>query len=119
MIGEVQVVCHLPNMHEHVAEEAPHLGTVARVVDQGALHEVRLVCLQNPLVQHDPITHEHNDLWRETNNIILVSVPADMPVNHFFSTEYRYKSQEMGLPKQTALGLKKPQDVFFFPCVCC
>lgn len=57
-IGDV----HLPDVHEHVAEEAPHLGAVAGVVDQGALHEVRLVRLQNPLVQHDAIAHEHNDL---------------------------------------------------------
>lgn len=40
----------VPNMHEHVAEEAPHLCTVAGVVDQGALHEVRLIGLQHPLV---------------------------------------------------------------------
>lgn len=37
-------------MHEHVAEEAPHLCAVAGVVHQGALHEVRLIGLQHPLV---------------------------------------------------------------------
>lgn len=40
----------LPDVHEHVAEETPHLCTVAGVVDQGALHEVRLIGLQDPLV---------------------------------------------------------------------
>lgn len=49
-------------MHEHVAEEAPDLCSMTRVVDQRALHEVRLVGLQNPLVEHDAITHEHNNL---------------------------------------------------------
>lgn len=49
-------------MHEHVAEEAPHLCTVAGVVDQGALHEVRLIGLQHPLVQHDAIAHEDDNL---------------------------------------------------------
>lgn len=52
----------VPDMHEHVAEEAPDLRPVAGVVDQGALHEVGLVRLQDPLVQHDAVTHEHDDL---------------------------------------------------------
>lgn len=37
-------------MHEHVAKEAPNLSTMAWMVDQRALHEVRLIGLQNPLV---------------------------------------------------------------------
>lgn len=41
---------NVPDVHEHVAEEAPHLCTVAGMVDQGALHEVRLIGLQHPLV---------------------------------------------------------------------
>lgn len=52
----------IPNMHEHVAEETPHLGSVAGMVNQWAFHEVRLICLQNPLVEHDAVTHEHNNL---------------------------------------------------------
>lgn len=56
----------VPNVHKHVAEEAPHLCTVARVVHQGALHEVRLIGLQYPLVQHDAVAHEHNNLWHRT-----------------------------------------------------
>lgn len=40
----------VPNVHEHVAEEAPHLRSVAGMVDQRALHEVRLIGLQYPLV---------------------------------------------------------------------
>lgn len=41
---------NVPDMHEHVAEEAPHLCTVAGVIDQRALHEVRLIGLQHPLI---------------------------------------------------------------------
>lgn len=37
-------------MHEHVAEEAPHLCTVAGMIDQGAFHEVGLIGLQYPLI---------------------------------------------------------------------
>lgn len=53
---------NVPNVHEHVAEETPDLCSMTGVVDQRALHEVRLVCLQDPLVEHDAVTHEHNDL---------------------------------------------------------
>lgn len=53
----------LPYVHEHVAEEPPHLRPVTRVIDQGALHEVGLVGLQHPLIQHDTVAEEHNDLW--------------------------------------------------------
>lgn len=49
-------------MHEHVAEETPDLCSMTGVVDQRALHEVWLVRLQDPLVEHDAITHEHNNL---------------------------------------------------------
>lgn len=56
----------LPDVHEHVAEEAPHLSTVAGVVDQGALHEVGLVGLQDPLVQHDAVAHEDDNLQSDT-----------------------------------------------------
>lgn len=52
----------VPDVHEHVAEETPDLRPVAGMVDQGALHEVGLVGLQHPLVQHDPVAHEHDDL---------------------------------------------------------
>lgn len=58
----------LPDVHEHVAEEAPHLCTVAGVVDQGALHEVGLVGLQDPLVQHDAVAHEDDDLQADTGD---------------------------------------------------
>lgn len=51
-------------MHKHVAEEAPHLCAVAGVVHQGALHEVGLIRLQDPLVQHDAVAHEHDNLQR-------------------------------------------------------
>lgn len=51
-----------PDVHEHVAEETPDLCPVAGMVDQWALHEVRLIGLQHPLVQHDPVAHEHDDL---------------------------------------------------------
>lgn len=44
------VFVNVPNVHEHVAEEAPHLCAVAWMVDQGALHEVGLIGLQYPLV---------------------------------------------------------------------
>lgn len=54
----------VPNVHEHVAEEAPHLRAVAGVVDQGALHEVGLIGLQYPLVEHDAVAHKHNDLQK-------------------------------------------------------
>lgn len=57
-----ELALHVPDVHEHVAEEAPHLSTVARVVHQGALHEVGLVGLQHPLVEHDAVAHEHDDL---------------------------------------------------------
>lgn len=59
----------LPDVHEHVAEEAPHLGAVAGVVDQGAFHEVGLVGLQDPLVQHDAVAHEDNNLQADTGDI--------------------------------------------------
>lgn len=55
-------------MHEHVAKEAPDLVAVSGVVHQGALHEVWLVRLQHPLIQHDAITHEHDDLTGETTH---------------------------------------------------
>lgn len=58
----------LPDVHEHVAEEAPHLGAVAGVVDQGALHEVGLVGLQDPLVQHDAVAHEDDNLQADTRD---------------------------------------------------
>lgn len=54
----------LPDVHKHVAEEAPHLCAVAGVVHQGALHEVGLIRLQDPLVQHDAVAHEHDNLQR-------------------------------------------------------
>lgn len=49
-------------MHKHVAEEAPHLCAVAGMVDERALHKVGLVGLQNPLVEHDAVTHKHDNL---------------------------------------------------------
>lgn len=58
----------LPDVHEHVAEEAPHLCAVAGVVDQGALHEVGLVGLQDPLVQHDAVAHEDDNLQSDTGD---------------------------------------------------
>lgn len=64
-------------MHEHVAEEAPHLRSMAGMVDQGALHEVGLIGLQHPLVQHDPIAHEHYDLQKNKHKKRL-SVFADV-----------------------------------------
>lgn len=54
----------LPDVHKHVTEEAPHLCAVAGVVHQGALHEVGLIRLQDPLVQHDAVAHEHDNLQR-------------------------------------------------------
>lgn len=58
----------LPDVHEHVAEEAPHLCAVAGMVDQGALHEVGLVGLQDPLVQHDSVAHEDDNLQADTRD---------------------------------------------------
>lgn len=60
----------LPNVHEHVAEETPHLEAVSGMVHQGALHEVWLVCLQYPLIQHDAVAHEHNDLTGEATHAL-------------------------------------------------
>lgn len=34
------------------------------MVHQGALHEVGLIRLQDPLVQHDAVAHEHDNLQR-------------------------------------------------------
>lgn len=61
----------LPDVHEHVAEEAPHLCAVAGVVDQGALHEVGLVGLQDPLVQHDAVAHEDNNLQSDVGDCLV------------------------------------------------
>lgn len=61
----------VPDVHEHVAEETPDLRPVAGVIDQGALHEVGLVRLQHPLVQHDPVAHEHDDLQEGNQPSVL------------------------------------------------
>lgn len=71
---------NLPNVHEHVAEEAPHLCTVAGMVDQRALHEVGLIGLQYPLVQHDAIAHEHDDLQQRHRDDTKPSVLADTTI---------------------------------------
>lgn len=54
----------LPHVHEHVGEEAPGARPVPGVIDQGALHVLRVVGLQHPLVQPGPIAQEHDDLWQ-------------------------------------------------------
>lgn len=51
-------------MHEHVGEEAPRPRPVPGVVDKGALHVLRVIGLQHPLVQPGPVAEEHNDLWQ-------------------------------------------------------
>lgn len=47
---------------------------MAGVVDQGALHEVGLIGLQHPLVQHDPVAHEHYDLQKNQHKKETVSI---------------------------------------------
>lgn len=84
----------LPNVHEHVAEETPHLEAVSGMVHQGALHEVWLVCLQYPLIQHDAVAHEHNDLTGEATHA-LGSYRVSSFRHSFisYSTEFCYESQ--------------------------
>lgn len=56
------LVKFLPNMHEHVAEEPPDLCAVSGMIHQRTLHEIRLVGLQHPFIEHHAVTHEHYDL---------------------------------------------------------
>lgn len=53
---------HLPNMHEHVGEEAPGASAVSWVIHQRALHVFRVVGLKHPLVETCPVAQEHDDL---------------------------------------------------------
>lgn len=53
---------HSPNVHEHVGEEAPGPCSVPGVVYKRALHVLRVVGLQHPLVEAGPIAQEHDDL---------------------------------------------------------
>lgn len=55
-------------MHEHVAEEPPDLCTVSGMIHQRTLHEIRLVGLQHPFIEHHAVTHKHYDL-KHTNSI--------------------------------------------------
>lgn len=60
--GLLEAQAHLPNMHEHVGEEAPGASAVSRVIHQRALHVFRVVGLEHPLVETCPVAQEHDDL---------------------------------------------------------
>lgn len=82
--GAHHLAPHSPNMHEHIGEEAPCSGTVPRVVYKGALHVLRVVGLQHPLVEAGPVTQEHNNLqtqysWSETGIFKAHGVAGGQP----------------------------------------
>lgn len=77
-LGGVCSSVYLPNMHEHVAEEPPDLRAVSGVIHQRTLHEIRLVGLQHPFIEHHTVTHEHYDL-EHTNTHTFNSLD---PVNN-------------------------------------
>lgn len=60
--GALEPKARLPDMHEHVGEEAPGPSTVSWVIDQRALHVFGVVGLEHPLVEPCPVAQEHDDL---------------------------------------------------------
>lgn len=65
-------------MHEHIAEEPPDLCAVSRMIHQRTLHEIWLVGLQHPFIEHHAVTHKHYDL-KQTDTDTLNSVKPVKP----------------------------------------
>lgn len=66
-------VKHLPNMHEHIAEEPPDLCSVSGMIHQRTLHEIWLVGLKHPFIEHHAVTHKHYDLKQTQTHTVLNS----------------------------------------------
>ncbi len=64
-------VKHLPNMHEHIAEEPPDLCSVSGMIHQRTLHEIWLVRLQHPFIEHHAVRHKHYDLKQTQTHSVL------------------------------------------------